>query len=75
MILPDSQALTHPDDPSRFYRSYLVRLWRSHEQAPLRASVQCIQTGMTTHFASLEGLFTFLETQSAPPDGANEPHP
>lgn len=62
MKLPDSQASTHPENPSHLYRSYLVRLWRSHAQAPLRASAQCVQTGVTTHFASLESLFSFLET-------------
>jgi hypothetical protein len=74
MNLPGLEVLTYPEDPSRFYRSYLVRLWRSHAQAPLRASAQCIQTGATIHFAGLEGLISFLETQSAPPDTAKETH-
>ena len=44
------------------YRSYLVRLWRSNPHSPLRASVQCVQTGAITHFADLPSLFRFLES-------------
>jgi hypothetical protein len=42
------------------YRSYLVRLWRSNPRSPLRASVQCVQTGALIHFADLPSLFVFL---------------
>ena len=45
------------------YHSYLVRLWQSHPQAPLRASAQDVQTGETRRFADLASLFAFLQTQ------------
>ena len=39
------------------YRSYLVRFWR--------ASAQCVQTGNTVLFGSVERLFAFLNTEIA----------
>ena len=49
--------------PSRFYRSYLIRLWRDHAQAPLHVSLLHVQTGREIRFATLAKLFTFLELQ------------
>jgi len=47
------------------YRSYLVRFWQSNEQGCWRASAQCVQTGNTVLFGSVERLFAFLNTEIA----------
>ena len=67
MIAPQGQGLT-----ASTYRSYLVRLWRSHPHAALRASAQCVQTGAVSHFNDLASLFVFLESLNTPP-AATEP--
>jgi hypothetical protein len=45
------------------YRSYLVRFWQSNEQGKWRASAQCVQTGNTVLFGSVERLLVFLQTE------------
>lgn len=45
------------------YRSYLVRFWQSNEQGCWRASAQCVQTGNTVLFGSVERLMAFLQTE------------
>jgi len=62
MSINGSTQPTQPTLPS-CYHSYLVRLWQSHPQAPLRASAQDVQTGETRRFADLASLFAFLQTQ------------
>jgi hypothetical protein len=57
------------------YRSYLVRLWRSSPDSPLRASAQCVQTGAITHFADLSSLFAFFESLDALPAAAEQTQP
>ena len=47
------------------YRSYLVRFWPSNQQGGWRASAQCVQTGNTVLFGSVERLFAFLNTEIA----------
>lgn len=57
------------------YRSYLVRLWRSNPHSPLRASVQCVQTGVVTHFADLPSLFAFFESLDVQLDADDSTQP
>lgn len=45
------------------YHSYLFRLWRYDGQAPWQASLQSTATGQIIHFATLDQLWTFLQTQ------------
>lgn len=45
------------------YRSYLVRFWQSNEQGKWRASAQCVQTGNTVLFGSVERLLAFLSAE------------
>ena len=42
------------------YRSYLVRLWRTDEMAPWRASLNNPNTGKTMYFTDMETLCAFL---------------
>jgi hypothetical protein len=51
-------------------QSHLLRLWREHERAPLRATLITIgQPDAHQHFANLEALCAFLHLQdSAEPD-------
>jgi hypothetical protein len=53
----------HP--PNRRYHSYLVRLWQDGPHAAWRASLHCVQTHESLHFADLEQLFAFLAMQTA----------
>ncbi len=46
------------------YHSYLVRIWREEPEMPWRASAQCVQTGETHRFATVEALFAFLTEQT-----------
>jgi hypothetical protein len=48
---------------SGVYRSYLVRFWQSNDQGCWRASAQCVQTGNTVLFGSVERLLAFLQTE------------
>ncbi|MCE7986491.1 MAG: hypothetical protein DYG89_35415 [Caldilinea sp. CFX5] len=69
------------DNTSGVYRSYLVRFWQSNEQGSWRASAQCVQTGNTVLFGSVERLLAFLQAEiTATPateeaDNGNLPHP
>lgn len=45
------------------YQAFLVRVWKDGEEGLWRGSVQSIQTGEITRFASLTELFIFLEAQ------------
>lgn len=46
------------------YLSYLLRLWQTGSQPIWRASLESPLTGERQGFASLQELFTFLETQA-----------
>ncbi len=48
------------------YHSYLLRLWPTGPDGPWRTSLQSVQTGDKLHFVSLDSLFAFLQTQTAP---------
>jgi len=48
-------------DPN--YASYLLRVWRDHEEAPWRFSLQSTAAGQPLYFADMESLFVFLNEQ------------
>lgn len=50
------------------YRSYMVRFWQSNPQSGWRASAQCVQTGNTILFGTLERLLVFLQNELGPRD-------
>lgn len=45
------------------YLSYLLRMWRDHQQAPWRASLQSTATGDVRRFGDVEEMWAFLQTQ------------
>ena len=45
------------------YLSYLLRLWRDHQQAPWRASLESTATGDIRRFGDLEAMWAFLQAQ------------
>ena len=47
------------------YQAYLIRLWQDSFQTGWRASAQSVQSGEITRFATLEALFTFLQSQTS----------
>jgi len=48
-------------------RSYLLRLWRDHADAPVRATLIAVECpDKPRHFASMDELFAFLSTQAYP---------
>jgi hypothetical protein len=48
-------------------RSYLLRLWRDHAGAPMRATLIAVECpDKPRHFASMDELFTFLSVQAYP---------
>ena len=49
--------------PNSHYHSYLLRLWRDHDNHPWRASLQCTATGEKLVFADVITLFAFLSDQ------------
>jgi hypothetical protein len=52
-------------------QSYLLRLWREHEAAPLCVTLIAVaQPGERCHFDTLEDCFAYLREQAAAP---NEP--
>jgi hypothetical protein len=51
------------------YLSYLLRLWRDHQQAPWRASLESTATGDARRFGDLDSMWTFLQTQLEPQSG------
>lgn len=53
---------------STTYQSYLVRLWRSAEDAPWRATARHVLTGEEWHFEDMERLFLFLYQQTSGSD-------
>jgi hypothetical protein len=50
--------------PTKNYKGYLVRVWRSDSQAPWRASAQDTMSGEQHHFANLENLLLFLREET-----------
>lgn len=54
-------------------QSYLLRLWREHATAPLRASLTPVsQPDEQRHFADLDALLRFLRAQEDGPTIAND---
>jgi hypothetical protein len=48
-------------------KSYLLRLWREHAGAPLRATlIDVTQPDTQQHFATLEALVAFLQAGAGP---------
>ena len=60
MTVSDTSTLSSAAESPHLYQSYLVRLWRSNPQSPLRATAQCVQTGVINGFADLDALCAFL---------------
>jgi hypothetical protein len=58
-------------DPRRGYVAYLLRLWQVCEgqNAVWRASLEDPHTGERRGFATLQELFTYLETEACQVDG------
>ncbi len=56
------------------YHSYLVRIWREEPEMPWRASAQCVQTGETHRFATVEALFAFLTEQTGEQGAGSRGH-
>jgi hypothetical protein len=49
------------------HHSYLLRLWREHARAPLRATlIEVAQPEQRRHFADLDALCAFLLAQAHP---------
>ena len=47
--------------------SYLLRLWRDHAAAPMRATLIAVEwPDQPRHFAELDALFAFLSAQAHP---------
>jgi hypothetical protein len=45
-------------------RSFLLRLWREHARAPLRATLVPVgQPAAQRHFATLDALYAFLRAE------------
>lgn len=68
----------HPPDKKEsqpIHRLYVLRLWREGASAPWRASVKQASTGKETHFANLESLCVYLQSETAPEtdDAAGSP--
>jgi hypothetical protein len=50
-------------------QSYLLRLWREHEAAPLRVTlISVAQPDQRHHFDTLEDCFAYLREQTAAPN-------
>jgi hypothetical protein len=71
-IVSGNPSEAHTDNSATLYHSYLVRLWRSTEQASWRASAQSVQTGNTVHFGDVDSLLTFLQTEISGKPGEGE---
>ena len=56
IFMPDKKQ------PHDRYRAFLLRIWQTEEAASWRASLEDPHTGRTRGFASLEALFSYLET-------------
>ena len=58
--------------PELIHHSYLLRLWREHQGAPLRVTLIAVaQPDAHQHFADLEALCAFLRAQAATPNGTS----
>lgn len=56
-------------------QSYLLRLWREHQGAPLRATLVFVaQPNVQQHFTDLEALYAFLRAQSSEEAGGAPDH-
>ena len=54
-------------------QSYLLRLWRESEAAPLRATLIAVaRPGAPHHFASLATLYAFLRSQAGEAAGTTD---
>ena len=54
-------------------RSYLLRLWRDHAGAQMRATLIAVERpDKPRHFASMDELFAFLSVQADPPTLADD---
>jgi hypothetical protein len=60
MYPPDKKELR------ALHRMYVLHLWRDGPVSPWRASVKAVAEGKEMHFASLENLCVFLQTETAP---------
>ena len=55
-------------------RSYLLRLWRDHAGAPMRATLIAVECpDKPQHFANMDELFAFLSAQAYPVTPAVDP--
>jgi hypothetical protein len=54
----------------RYYRSFLVRLWKEHAGSEWRASIQDIASGECRYFSEMGELIQFLNRvpETYPPD-------
>jgi hypothetical protein len=59
----------------RAYLSYLVRLWRSDDAAPWRASLEDARTHEHHAFSEADQLFAFLREQMQAIPGTDEDEP
>jgi hypothetical protein len=54
-------------------QSYLLRLWREHADAPMRATLIAVsQPEAQQHFADLEALCAFLRAQAGQEPSMND---
>ena len=54
-------------------KSYLLRLWREHPDAPVRATLIAVgQPEAHQHFANLEALCAFLRVQAGEEPGGHD---
>ena len=59
--------------PEPTHHSYLLRLWREHEGAPLCATLIAVgQPDAHQHFADLEALCAFLRAQAGEESGVHD---
>ncbi|MCA9897128.1 MAG: hypothetical protein H6654_15420 [Ardenticatenaceae bacterium] len=51
----------------QLYQVYLLRFWRNRTDAPWRATLESGSGGVQRHFATVQELVHFLETNSDQP--------
>ncbi len=56
--------MARPQTSYHLYQAYLLRLWRETPNSPLRASLQASGSDERHHFASLEALLVYLQSQA-----------
>ena len=57
----------------RLQQSYLLRLWREHAEAPMRATLIVIESpDKPQHFANLDDLFALLSALAYPATPARD---